>query len=261
MLDELFDIYKKNFILLAGITGIIYLPATMLYNYATIVLKTKYTFTHGSPNVDLSGLVTYLILTFVLAIVYYSMTFIVTAAITWAISKIYLGDQVTILQSYKIVVKKIVPFALTMILASLLRLAGFMMLCLPVIVALLVTAFVSEVFIIEGKQYADALKRSFELVKGDWVKVLVVGLIVTILTSIVSAALVSPFIYIQIFSKTQLSESMALLQGFCQGVAQTLAMPVEVIAFVLLYYDIRIRKEGFDIEMLAAGMDDPTLSE
>jgi hypothetical protein len=29
-----------------------------------------------------------------------------------------------------------------------------------------------------------------------------------------------------------------------------------VIAFVLLYYDIRVRKEGFDIEMLARNVKD-----
>ena len=262
MLDELFDMYKKNFVLLAGITGIIYLPATMLYNYATTALRTHMTINRNPSPADIQGLIISGIFTMVVMILYFSLTFVVAAAITWAISKVYLGDKVTIMQSYRSVVKKIVPFTLTMTIASLIVLAGFVLLCIPGLIAILFTSFVSESFVIEGKQYVDAIKRSFELVRKEWVKVLVVGLLTYILSFIVSGVMVSPFLVMQALSgNAPMSASMSILQGFVSGIAQTLIMPIQVIAYVLLYYDIRIRKEGFDIEMLAAGMENQTLSK
>ena len=194
-------------------------------------------------------------------LLYVPTSFLVTAATTWAVSNSYLGNQSTIIGSYKAVFKRIIPFALTMMLASLLMLAGLMLLCLPVIIAAIVTAFVSEVFIIEGKQYTEAIKRSYELAKGDWVKVLVFGIITYLVVSTISAALTAPFSIIQMFSRTPTAGGFSVIQGLAQGIAQTLAMPLQTIAFVILYYDIRIRKEGFDIEMLAASMENTTPSE
>jgi hypothetical protein len=37
-------------------------------------------------------------------------------------------------------------------------------------------------------------------------------------------------------------------------------MPISATAMVLLYYDLRIRKEGFDLEMLAQSMASGTAS-
>lgn len=261
MLDEMFDVYKKNFLLLSGITGIIYLPGSMLYNYALSILNTRNMASRNSANIDLQGLIVSSIFTFAVIIMYFSLSFIVTAAITWAVSKVYLGYRVTIMQSYKTVARKVVPFALTMMLVSLLVMAGTVLLCIPGIIVVLLTVFVSVVFIIEGKQYSEAIKRSFELVKDEWVKVLVFGLLIYLVKSLISTTLVSPFLYKQLFLRIPITGSMSVLEGFCTGVAQTLVMPIQAIAFVLLYYDIRIRKEGFDIEMLAAGLDDSSPAE
>jgi hypothetical protein len=41
------------------------------------------------------------------------------------------------------------------------------------------------------------------------------------------------------------------ISGFFQGAATSLALPIPRVAWIVLYYDIRIRKEGFDLEMLA----------
>jgi hypothetical protein len=35
---------------------------------------------------------------------------------------------------------------------------------------------------------------------------------------------------------------------------QILAIPISTAASILLYYDLRIRKEGFDLQMLAQSM-------
>jgi hypothetical protein len=42
--------------------------------------------------------------------------------------------------------------------------------------------------------------------------------------------------------------------GLVTGLAQSLVFPLTLVATVLLYYDSRIRKEGFDLEVLAQEM-------
>lgn len=254
MLDELFDLYKKNFLLLSGITGIIYLPFTTLYYFHFMSLMTSLQSRQGPRMYDIVGFGLVLLL-------YVPASFLVTAATTWAVSNSYLGNRSTILGSYKAVFKRIIPFALTMTLSSLLLMAGTIACCIPGIVIFFVISFVSEVFIIEGKQYVEAINRSYQLVKGEWVKVLVFGIITNLLVTTIAAVLTAPFSIAQVFSKTPMTGSFSVMQGFTQGIAQTLVMPLQIIAFVLLYYDIRIRKEGFDIEMLAAGLDNPTPTE
>jgi hypothetical protein len=260
MLDEIFDIYKKNFLLLAGIAGIIYLPGSILYNYSMTILKARIAINRTSASIDIQNMILSSDLTLVIIFLYFSLSYIVTAAITWAVSRIYLGDEATIMQSYKAVMKRIVPFALTTILVMLLVTAGTVLFIIPGIIAILFTAFVSEIFIIEGKQYTEAIKRSFDLVKGEWMKVLVFGLLISLIQSVISIALASPFLYMHLFQKIPLTGPMLLFQGFAKGIAQSLTVPIQVIAFVLLYYDIRIRKEGFDIEMLTTDLGNSTSS-
>ena len=50
--------------------------------------------------------------------------------------------------------------------------------------------------------------------------------------------------------KTDYTAVMAVNSLFSLA-GQVLVMPISAAAFILLYYDLRIRKEGFDLEMLA----------
>jgi len=46
-----------------------------------------------------------------------------------------------------------------------------------------------------------------------------------------------------------------LVQTAVTGVAQIVLSPLLIIADILLYYDFRIRKEGFDLEMLSRAFE------
>ena len=47
----------------------------------------------------------------------------------------------------------------------------------------------------------------------------------------------------------------SLIRNFINLVVTTFLMPLGVIGTVLLYFDLRIRKEGFDIERMATHVD------
>ena len=51
-----------------------------------------------------------------------------------------------------------------------------------------------------------------------------------------------------------------LLRVFVQNLAQALLLPIQVAPITLLYYDLRIRKEAFDLQMLSSAIEQPTMT-
>ena len=51
-----------------------------------------------------------------------------------------------------------------------------------------------------------------------------------------------------------LTSPLHVLQGVLTTIVQAAATPIGTISMILFYYDIRIRKEGFDLEVLAASL-------
>jgi hypothetical protein len=111
-------------------------------------------------------------------------------------------------------------------------------------------AFVSQVFILENLGYMDAIRRSWALAKGDLGRVIVVVLLSSILLSVIQQIPTIPLQIINAMDKTPRTD-LQVLQVVIGMLAQILVLPVQAILMVLLYYDIRVRKEGFDIQMLA----------
>lgn len=239
LFDELFDLYKRNFLLLAGIAGIVYIPAYAL-SYA------------------IGGVAGPIVAVFAVAL----MQYIVLAATTWAVSRAYLGESATIADSYKAIGRKLLPFIGTMIATGLLIGVGFMLCVVPGIIFSFWYAFISEVYVIEGRTSSDARARSKQLAIGEYGRIFLIALLCGILVQIVTALFTAPLAFLgpfMISSNSAANPSMAggmygLIYGVVTGLAMTLAGPIQVIAFVLLYYDIRVRKEGFDVEMLAQSM-------
>lgn len=232
IIDELFDLYKKNFLVLAGIAGILYIPIYVL------------AFALGGK--DASLITTFLIL---------PVQLVVMAATTWAVSRIYLGESVTIADAYKAVWRRAFMLFWTLFLAGLFIYLGLIACIVPGVILMFRYAFISEVFVLEGLSGKDARVRSASLADGNQLRIFVLGLLSTLLAVIITGALTFPFetdMWQNAMKGVQTSPGV--LYGVMQSLAATLTSPIQVMAFVLLYYDIRIRKEGFDIEMLANNM-------
>jgi hypothetical protein len=235
ILDEVFDLYKKHFVLFAGIAGVFFLPIYAI-GYAL-----------GPVGETLAGILTWFGQNAVLA------------AITWAVSRVYLGETVSIGQAYKAIARRFVMFFLTMLVVGIIIGIGAMLCLVPGIIFAFWYAFVSQVFILEGKGGAVARNRSKDLAAGNWIRILIIYLVTFLLALIITLAFTLPFEMRQpIDAATRAAQSPGVLYGIAQGLALTLTSPISVIAFVLLYYDIRVRKEGFDIEMLAQNMGQST---
>jgi len=111
------------------------------------------------------------------------------------------------------------------------------------------------VCVLERRGAVDCLKRSRFLSKGKGVqRILLVLFLSAILTYILSLVFSLPAIILAVAGAAGRTGRLALpitlwqhLAGFLAG---TIAGPIATIALALLYYDERVRKEAFDLQLM-----------
>jgi hypothetical protein len=137
------------------------------------------------------------------------------------------------------------------ILAGLTALGGILIVTIPVVIWVLVRWAVSlPALLAENVGPTAALGRSWALVKDQWWRTLGIVLVLAILTSVVSAAVTAVFSVIAaVFPGGADLRSALALAG--NTLASGLVAPIFAVGLTLLYLDLRVRKEGLDLEQLA----------
>ncbi len=226
IVDQTFRLYRSNFWLFLGIAAVV--------------------------NIPLSVLTAIPILQLLAVLLAPAANLLVSAALTKGISDTYLGDRTTIGSCYGYIGRRFLPLVGTIIVMYLFVLSGILVFLVGMIIFAFWVVFVTQVFVIEDKRYFSAIWRSRFLVgKGVWAEVIVlliiVGFLVLVIQGAVGLVLGAPMFFV-----TQEPEAgVAFFHFVLNGIVQSLVGPIALAAFVLLYYDSRIRKEGFDLEILA----------
>jgi hypothetical protein len=116
--------------------------------------------------------------------------------------------------------------------------------------------FMPQVLMIEGETVGSALGRAFKLGKGNWHRVLAILLFTYFISlsllgamSITTGAILYLAGFLQEASLT--SPLWNILYTSFNDIARMLALPIWIVSFTLLYFDSRVRKEAYDIELLA----------
>ena len=124
--------------------------------------------------------------------------------------------------------------------------------------------------LIEEKSVWRALKRSKQLVQGTWWRVCGIALAIVLLSTTISVILeASLAIVLELTALTKVEHLPKTIQQSFQGaffsdydlrtdtlrslisfVTDTFTLPITAIGSMLLYFDLRIRKEAFDLEMM-----------
>ena len=196
------------------------------------------------------------------------------AATTRAVSDRYLDRSASIGSSYRAALGRLGPlvlqslilalgiavvlaaaFALTVGVAAALGGAGIPLIFLAwlavaavVIMVYVRTSLAAPAIVLERLSGWRGLVRSWNLVTGLFWRLLGIRLLLGLITGIISAIVV----FILSFAGIGLdTNGRFILQEVASAFAAVFVSPITYIAVTLLYYDARIRKEGFDIEMLA----------
>jgi len=123
-------------------------------------------------------------------------------------------------------------------------LVGLALLAIPAIVACGYAVVVQAVTLEPLGSALDSLGRSWTLTKGYRGRVFVLYLVVLALITLVSL----PF---GIVAQMGATNPLLLVGAAALGLLTMLAYPVVSAVFTVLYYDLRVRKEAFDLELLS----------
>jgi hypothetical protein len=112
--------------------------------------------------------------------------------------------------------------------------------------------FAPALIVLERLSLVDAAKRSFQLVKNDFWRVLGIWLLATLVTAVIAGAVGVPFSFAgELLTGTSTSAGAAvaglILIAIGGAIGQILTAPFSAGVIVLLYTDRRIRAEAFDL--------------
>lgn len=167
---------------------------------------------------------------------------IVTAAGVIVISENLLGKLVSIGQAYSRILISLFPLIGALLLLTIAISIGLMVV-IPGLVVYVWFCLAAPVVIIEREGGFGALKRSRVLVKGFFQKAF---LLVVALTGMQTFVAIFPLI-LSLNSSILLSSFFSLF-SIC---LLLLIEPFKIISTTMLYYDLRVRKEGYDQKLLA----------
>ena len=109
--------------------------------------------------------------------------------------------------------------------------------------------------IVEGHRASRALSRSIALIRGSWWRVF--GYWLVILLVVQGLAIVSDLPFSLLLSAVGVSQTSAVFEGILGlggTVVSIIVLPVLFISGTLLYYDLRVRKEAYDVSALSREM-------
>jgi hypothetical protein len=111
--------------------------------------------------------------------------------------------------------------------------------------------------VVEGVSPRQALRRSIDLSKGSRGRIFVLGLLVFAVRLLLGVLLGFPFVLFAFkHPGHQIPLALLALQQVATFFTNTFIGPIYSTGLTLFYYDQRVRKEGYDIEMMmqAAGL-------
>jgi hypothetical protein len=284
LLDLTYRVFRARFRVFAALGIGVALLSTFVGLMFNALIFGRISLEPGQP-VDFADLATiygYGVMSMLLNLAIYSVG---AMAITAAAEATLLGEPVTAKQAFSQSASRSPAAAVTGILVGIAVGLGMLLCCLPAIpVGIMLMLAVPLVFL-ERKGPIAAMTRSNELifkrgpvafrVESNWLRVLVVGVVTMVIVYIVGIAASLPVLIAtaigtfegQTPAQTPLGPQFIGLHillplQFVGALLQGMFVSVSIIPWTLLYYDIRARYEGLDLEReVLALADEPTGAE
>jgi hypothetical protein len=253
ILDAGIKAYTRNLRTLIGLTAVVVVPFQALS--AVVLLSTVSTGSEvphgfaaigstrtahatslgGSAILDITGLL---------------ISVLTTAACVKAISNIYLDQPTDIGSSLRFALRRLGSLVWLEIMTFVLLALAFIALVIPGIWLYAAWSVAVPALLIEGCRGWGALSRSFRLVRGRWWPAAGVLLVAAVMTSIVSGAIEGVLVGISLSSNASVVLTVVVI-SLAAGLSAVLTRPFLAAVTTVLYYDLRVRHEGYDVALLA----------
>lgn len=267
ILDVAIKLYARNFKALAKIVLVIEapvqllsfvvllstLPKDSLSDFGTFGTSSSTSLASGSdPAAYFAGITVNALLGVIAAA-------LATAACLKAVSDAYLGAAPDWRESLRFALRRTGSLLWLALLLVIFLFLAAMALVIPAVWLYVAWAVATPALLLEQVKGTAALRRSFGLVRHRWWPSFATLLVGFILAGIVAFVVQALFVGL-VFAGAEDSGVLTLLLSTIGGlVAGVLARPFQAAVTALLYFDLRVRKEGFDLQLLAQrlGLPEP----
>ena len=186
-----------------------------------------------------------------LALLVYLLT---TAGCFKAIGSAYLGDRTTWQDSLGFALKRLPSVLWVSILVFLVTVLGFLLLIVPGVYVAVAFSLALPVLLLEQKKGGSALGRSRKLIEGRWWRTFGVLLAGYVLASVVAGIVQGILAALMFVAVGDDSVMSVILSGLAGLAGQVITTPFVAALVTVLYFDLRVRKEAFDLQVLAQAM-------
>jgi len=239
ILDTSFQLYRRHFVTLATI-GVLCTAIPLMLD---VYIEAS------------GGRLAHIWLALGSAVLLVVLNSVATAATVFVVSEGYLGREVGAADALQLAA----PFAgrliVAQILYSFLAFTGALLFIIPGLIVLVSLALTAPALVVESLSSTAALGRSWALTKGARWKM--VGIFIPLFLLLVVPMIAVTIVVGVVAAMMGLdaggdSATIGVLGAAFAGLVQMLVYPVFNCALTIAYYDQRVRKEGFDLELLAS---------
>jgi len=283
ILDRTFNLYRNNFVLFVGIAVVP--PALML---VVQFIQAGMVATTGHPRAVGAGLAVAGGLGMIVGVVAYVIGLAVAhAATVFAVSAVHLERTTSIGESYgrvkghygrvvwvifQAAFRAFGPAILLFILAAVLGTAipgqkpGAAFFGILVFLAIVAGGLIGLILylryslavpacVLEDLKASDAIKRSVVLSAGSRGKIFVIYFLMGVINYIIMVVFMIPAAILAVAVAKGSPAVASLFTSLTMFLAGALAGPIATIALSLVYFDQRVRKEAFDLQLMMAAVD------
>ena len=168
----------------------------------------------------------------------------------------YLGSEPDPRESLRYAWSRIGSLVWLIVLMGFLLFFAFLALVVPGIWLSVSWSMAIPVILVERARGWNALKRSFQLVRGRWWQTLLALIVAFVLAAIVQFVLAFLVGLVVIVGDTDSVVLAVFLNTVTSAISSVITTPFIAAIYVLVYYDLRVRKEGYDLELMASGLGD-----
>jgi hypothetical protein len=271
LLDRTFSLYRRNFLLFIGIAAIPQLLVLAFQLVQTSVIPPRFPvrppvstdFQTRFPDFSAGGLLGIFAVGIVALIIYIVAYLFSQGGTVFAVSELYLGRTTTIGQSLGRVRGELLSLFGVVFLNGLATGVAFLLLVIPGFYVACRLCVCVPAALLENLGPRDSLERSYGLTQDNAGRAFLIFFLYFVILYAALFLCDVPFaIGIQFAAHDP--STIRILTALMQvgnSVAAVLITPVLTIAMAILYFDLRVRKEAFDLQLmmnpLAGGVPAP----
>lgn len=257
LLDRTFSLYRNHFVLFVGIFA---LPHLCVFAFQCVGLAFQ---AQGAAAFSAAAIFSTLIWGLGATLLGVIVAAASQAATVVSVSQVHLDRPASVMGSFSAVKNQIAGVIGLSILVGFLVGLACVALIIPGILLAIQWSLAVPAKVLENLGTTDAMSRSSELSKGNRGRIFVIWLLFIVLTIGISLLLQWPITIAAGVSTRGALRTIGVGWQVASLVAtfisQCLVGPLTTIAFSLVYYDQRVRKEAFDLQLMMTTLDAPAL--